>query len=238
MQRDESNFTTPNMVDAMSIASGLNVLLRAFDYAQDLRTDRWEFAVEVTTLNALGMTNTDLRWLERKGLVEHADETTGSTDARRTFEKTGRLPFSDRTCVVLTDLGVELARSSQGKLRQPGVGESPAAGHEKSPALYPKPHWDKTQRELWLGSHLVKRFKQPAPDQEAILDAFEEEGWPIHIDDPLPQQPNKVPERHLHDTINNLNRNQKSRLIKFHGDGWGQGVRWSVVRASGENGTP
>ena len=66
MHRDESNHTTPNMVSAMSMASGLNVLLRAFNYAQDLRTDRWEFAVEVTTLNALGMTNTDLRWLERK----------------------------------------------------------------------------------------------------------------------------------------------------------------------------
>jgi hypothetical protein len=49
-----------------------------------------------------------------------------------------------------------------------------------------RPRWDKHLRELWLGPHLIKWFRVPAPDQERILDAFEEEGWPASIDDPLP----------------------------------------------------
>ena len=35
----------------------------------------------------------------------------------------------------------------------------------------------------------MKQFKVPSPTQESILAAFEEEGWPAAIDDPLPPQP-------------------------------------------------
>ena len=49
-----------------------------------------------------------------------------------------------------------------------------------------KPHWEPTQRELRLGDRIVKRFRVPARNQELILKSFEEEGWPAHIDDPLP----------------------------------------------------
>jgi hypothetical protein len=33
----------------------------------------------------------------------------------------------------------------------------------------------------------------------------------------------------LHDTITTLNRHQKHRLIRFLGDGSGQGVRWEML---------
>jgi hypothetical protein len=36
---------------------------------------------------------------------------------------------------------------------------------------------------------VVKEFKLPAPNQETILTAFQEEGWPPRIDDPLPPVP-------------------------------------------------
>jgi hypothetical protein len=67
--------------------------------------------------------------------------------------------------------------------------------------------------------------------QEAILMAFEEENWPPRIDDPLPVHPDMLPKRRLHDTIKSLNRNQKRPLIRFMGDGTGEGVRWESLLA-------
>ena len=92
-----------------------------------------------------------------------------------------------------------------------------------------RPKWDRDRRELRLGGHLVKVFKLPSPMQEAILMAFEEEHWPPKIDDPLPVHPDLIPKRRLHDTIKGLNRNQKSCLIRFTGDGTGEGIRWELV---------
>ena len=56
---------------------------------------------------------------------------------------------------------------------------------------------------------LVKRFKVPAPNQEMILAAFEEESWPVRIDDPLPVHPCLAAKRRLHETITSLNRHQR-----------------------------
>ena len=88
------------------------------------------------------------------------------------------------------------------------------------------PHWDRDRQELRVGNVVVKQFKVPAPNQEMIIAAFEEEGWPPRIDDPLPPHPQQDSKRRLHDTINSLNRNQREELIRFLGDGSGQGIRW------------
>ena len=72
----------------------------------------------------------------------------------------------------------------------------------------------------------------------AILAAFEEEGWPSRIDDPLPPQPEQDSKRRLSDTIKCLNRKQASPLIHFRGDGTGEGVVWDTIRLdSNSNGT-
>lgn len=88
------------------------------------------------------------------------------------------------------------------------------------------PIWDQARRELWFDGHLIKRFRQPSPNQETILAAFQEEGWPSSIDDPLPHDPGQEPKRRLHFTIRNLNRGHKRVAIHFAGDGTGQGVTW------------
>ena len=80
----------------------------------------------------------------------------------------------------------------------------------------------------------LARFTQPGDEvtvsnQEAILAAFEEESWPPRIDDPLSPVGNQDPKRRLHDTINSLNRHQKLSVIRFLGDGSGQGVRWEFT---------
>lgn len=89
-----------------------------------------------------------------------------------------------------------------------------------------KPSWDTERKELWFGPHLIKRFRFQSPNQEMILAVFHEENWPVKIDDPLPPVPNQTSRQRLHDAIKNLNRHRLSRMIRFAGDGTGEGVRW------------
>jgi hypothetical protein len=46
------------------------------------------------------------------------------------------------------------------------------------------PWWDGERHELLFNGSSVKRYVKPGPEQEKILQVFEEEGWPECIDDP------------------------------------------------------
>ena len=104
-----------------------------------------------------------------------------------------------------------------------------ARSNGRSRVVPSAPHWDRDRRELWLGKKLVKQFRLPSRNQETILAAFEEEGWPGSIDDPLPPQPEQDTKRRLHETIRSLNRHQKHHLLRFQGDGTGQRVMWDRI---------
>ena len=97
------------------------------------------------------------------------------------------------------------------------------------------PTWDAERRELHISGMTVKRFKWTAANQEPILAAFEEEGWPRRIDDPLPPHPDQDSKRRLSDTIKCLNRKQINQLVHFRGDGTGEGVTWEQVERGGSN---
>jgi hypothetical protein len=93
----------------------------------------------------------------------------------------------------------------------------------------PLPYWDAENRRLWLGTYLVKEFRQPAPNQTTLLDVFQEQGWAGRIDDPLglaDGEGEKDAKRRLHETIKNLNRGLAAGTIRFRGDGTGEGVVW------------
>jgi hypothetical protein len=210
-------------------------LLQAYEYVRDLREDGWAFAVEIQTLIAAGMTRSDLRWLRSKGLVEHATEVTSRCDTSRMFEPACNLQFNRHTCFVLTPAGLAYA---EWHTREPGLAAEPVLVCPAPPhALRARPGvpvWDRDRQELRLDEVLIKRFKAPAPNQEAILCAFEEEGWPIRIDDPIPPQRDQDPKRRLHDTINALNRNHRRPALRFVGDGSGLGVRWELLTPPGD----
>jgi hypothetical protein len=91
------------------------------------------------------------------------------------------------------------------------------------------PRWDSASRSLWWRQCLIKEFCRPAGNQELVLTALEEEGWPPQIDDPLPGTRDIDPKVRLHDTIKSLNRNHHYRIISFGGDGRGCGIRWMIV---------
>jgi hypothetical protein len=86
---------------------------------------------------------------------------------------------------------------------------------------------------LQVGGRIVKHYRVPASTQEAILAAFEEEGWPPHLDDPLLPIRDGYPKDRLRDAIRHLNANQKNRLIRFRGDGTGQGILWELIDERG-----
>lgn len=227
----------------------LRLLAEARRYAQELERSEWDFALEIEALQKVGCTVSELRWLVCKGYVMHAREVTMVGESSRTFRpaRSAGLKFSRRTCFVLTDPGYQFA---SGLIACPSIG-SPTPAEEpnlngsdrKTVAAAPYPKWDRDRQELRLGKVVIKQFKVPAANQERVLAAFEEEGWPVRIDDPLPPAGDQDPKRRLHDTINSLNRNQKRSLIRFVGDGSGQGIRWERVvednhRAPSGNGRP
>ncbi len=88
---------------------------------------------------------------------------------------------------------------------------------------------DADSRTFMVGEHLVKQFRVPSQNQEAVLNAFQEEGWPRFVDDPLTPLPNRQPKQRLRDTIKCLNLNQITRAIRFRGDGTGQRVAWELL---------
>ena len=95
------------------------------------------------------------------------------------------------------------------------------------------PLWDRDNRVLSFGGQIVKRFGRSSPNQEAVLQAFEEQGWPCRIDDPLPYCDEVAPKPRLHDTIRWLNLKHECRLLRFLGDGTGEGVCWKLVANRG-----
>ena len=226
----------------------LSVFLEAHDYAQDLRLDSWDFAVELSTLRPLGLTDSDCRWLAGKGLIECGFELTLAGDERRSYRQCTHLKRTKRTCLILTSAGVIAAggeapvevRHEQVSMVADSADRSPhwtGSFPELIAAASisePKPTWDRDRQQLRLGKVIVKQFKVPAANQEAVLAAFQEEDWPVRIDDPLSPKPDQDPKCRLHDTINSLNRNQKRPLVRFLGDGSGQGVRWEFVSSGGE----
>ena len=232
------------------IRPALRVLLEAVYYAEQTSGDCWEFAVELDQLTALGLTSNDFRWLVRKGLVEHQREVTLEGDDGRAFRPTGDLTFSEATCFILTDAGISVAC---GSCPAATAGVSPSSPlsveenvrvtilrnfskNEKGPRGEPSvPTWDSERRELRINEITVKRFKWTAANPEAILAAFEEEGWPDRIDDPLPPKPEQDSKRRLSDTIKCLNRKQINQLIHFRGDATGEGVTWELVEQDGSN---
>jgi hypothetical protein len=220
---------------------GMRLLLQGYDYAAELGRDRWDFAVEYPALRLAGLSTNDLRWLVYRGFAEHAREISRHFDPDRRFQPVELLTASKRTCVVLTEAGAQIFRgmASQDYFADADIGETTepngqlihAAVHRdgNGHACVEKPKWDRDRQQLRWGNIIVKEFKLPSPNQERILAAFEEEEWPCRIDDPLPPHPDIEPKRRLNGTITSLNRNQKSRQIRFLGDGSGQGICWKPV---------
>lgn len=205
-------------------------LQRAYLYAPKMDVDFWEFAVPLRHLVELGVQESDLRWLVLMGYAEHACEITTFRDVERRFRRSANNSFVPQTCFVLTEAGVEFlrARRPTAEFAPPSFVipfPTPAATSDASVV----PHWDSDLRVLRVGGQIVKRFRQPAVNQVTVLSAFEDASWRPRIDNPLLPQDEQDPKHQLNRTIERLNKDQDNPLIRFYGDGTGQGVCWEPL---------
>jgi len=211
-------------------------LVRAFPILQDaracaldLQTTLWTFAIGLGSLLDAGLTMSDLNWLHGKGIIVHARELTGPSSKRRTFKHNPTAAFVRRTWFVLTDDGAAYAaRLTEDRISE-SIGALDQAVDLVGGGVSLKPCWDKSRRELRLRSLLIKRFKVPAPNQERVLDAFQEDGWPSRIDDPLPPSGNRPAKQRLRETVACLNRHQSTACLRFESDGNGLGICFRIV---------
>jgi hypothetical protein len=217
---------------AVHFKRGLVILLEASRYAAELGRDAWDFAVEIVALREGGLNHSDLRWLICKGWVEHSREVLVRGRKGREFCHGASLTLTKRSCFVLTSSGIRSAECLPPPVEvAPTALRAPVNSQNPTDSQSPLPKWDRDRQELRLrlNGEVVKEFRLPSPNQETVLMAFEEEGWPPRIDDPLPQHSGVDPKRRLHDTIKSLNRNQKRGRMRFMGDGTGEGGRWRAI---------
>jgi hypothetical protein len=198
---------------------GLGLLLEALDTARALKRSKWDFAVEIHALRSAGLDWHDLRALICQGLVEHALETTRASARRRSFRGRRTPRLFPQSCFVLSDWGlVATARLSTRRLRK-------SASRFALPTV--RPVWDSARRELRVNDVVVKAFRQPAKNQQSILSAFQEEGWPARIDNPISGADDGNARERLHNTIKRLNR-QLHPILRFGTDGTSEGVVWRM----------
>lgn len=195
-------------LSGLEFQSAIRLLVEAFKSAQAVDVDAWCFALEIDFLHAAGLGNSDIRWLVAKEYIEHREEITNPGCVTRSFRPTASLAFHERSCFVVEESTVDWIRK-----------------------LLPdqKPRWNPQRGQLSVGNQLVKQVKFPSPVQESLLNAFDEEGWPEHIDDPLPPQSGQDSKVRLRNAIKTLNRNQQDQLIRFRGDGTGEGIVWELL---------
>jgi hypothetical protein len=198
-------------------------LWKVFACAQDLKIDPWELALRLTHLVALGVDERDLRWLVLHGYVT-------VRDGARWFQRGARGAAGGNPRFMITETGLLAAG-----LRREGADCLPG-GPSISARIVSLgcdlPRWDGKLRQLSFAGCVVKRFRLPARNQEAVLSAFEEEGWPPSIDDPLPFVPQLESKQRLRVTIRHLNENHRDRLIRFRGNGTGEAVLWEPMIAA------
>lgn len=206
----------------------LQALSDANEYSLDLSVSPWDFALWFAQLEAFDLNQNDLRWMIRKGWIAHRNSSHESLPESRLTREMGEASqfiISNQGLVAIRDFiernPLLLADDPTNPVSQLNERTSSA-----DVVVSNKPSWDMERRQLTFRGKVVKRFRWPAPNQETILSVFSEEGWPLKIADPLSQEKGLDPKRRLGDTIKCLNRNQFSRLIRFRGDGTGEGVLW------------
>jgi hypothetical protein len=211
-----------------TIAAALIQLAQAEPLVTAAGHNLWDFAIEIGNLR-LGPN--ELRWLIYHGFVEHGWEITPIGAKNRSFRRNMGVTLGPRSCFVATPAGLSLASACFTAIEKKPIQSTPAANGNGHAVMLKGPQWNSAAREFHVDGVLVKRFRQRAVNQERILSAFQEEGWPPLIDDPLPPDAGQDSKSRLHYAIRNLNRCQKIRLIHFEGDGTGERVAWKQVHS-------
>jgi len=207
---------------AVQFSAFLQMLVEAKEYSSDLATSPWEFSVGFSHACRMGVNLNDLQWMLRRNWIQCHRSKSELLAPNETLQSSK---------FIISSSGMMALRGVQDEDAAPVLFDTFEVSQfdvNTVPSEFSKPKWNVERRELSVSGTVVKRFRWPAPNQETILCVFAEEGWPSRIEDPLPQGNGLDPKRRLGDTIKCLNRNQNVNLIKFRGDGTGEGVLWDM----------
>ena len=87
IRMSSSNQTSSHLLSIASEDSdGIDKMLEARHYANDVEVDPWQFALDLPDLLSEGLCKNQLRWLVCRGFVEHAREITKRNATARTFQ--------------------------------------------------------------------------------------------------------------------------------------------------------
>jgi hypothetical protein len=103
---------------APHVQAAIVQLAEAYDYAQQTRSNPWEFAMEIDVLKALGLSLNDLRWLLVNGYAKCGWEVTKQADTARKFRRPRNENFTKKTCFVVTDAALRLTTTKPAELRR------------------------------------------------------------------------------------------------------------------------
>lgn len=214
---------------AHQFQAALRELLEAFEYASRLKVTLWEFAVEADVVRAAGLTNSDLRWLIRQRYVAHRKEVTKQQNANRTFRPARNLTLSRKSCFVLTATGAEFARRTLSLGLLGGTDMRTGSTETSKAPQRTVPFWDEPDRTLyWLGWP-IKHFRNGAPNQVAVLSAFQAHHWLHCVPVTLLENDRGDAKDRLHDAIKHLNRAVRPYL-HFGQESDGELVHWGWGR--------
>lgn len=90
-----------------------------------------------------------------------------------------------------------------------------------------KPRWLKEKRELWFEGQIVRwiRNASRAKNVIAVLDAFEDSGWPTQIDDPVTSGGDSSQRRRTMESLND-----GLKRISFFCTGDGLSFGWEILK--------
>lgn len=198
------------------VIQGLRALQDAYAQALASNQSPWQFSLTGDFLmDTTSLTPTDLKTLQSHGLILHAREIPGQSGVERQFRPIDSVELLGNDCFVLSSSAFDKFSLFDASSVDPGV-------------LKDRPIWRSDTRELWFQDEVVLRIHREAPNQFAILAAFEEEGWPIQIDDPIPGGSPVDSANRRHDAVKRLNRNIRIPKIKFRDHVSREAVSWTI----------
>jgi hypothetical protein len=202
-------------------------LLAARCDAEERHRPAWEGAVALACLREKGIDDAVLLWMMYQGHLDHLRLAPEGKPARNALVPAASLLLTGASSFLLTDVGEQFANDFLADVLVPAEeGGALGPAWERFLVGVLVPCYDKHDRVFTWGRQVLKWFRQPAGNQEVVLNAVQELGWPLWFDDPLPPRDGMKRARRLHDTTAELNRRQRVHLIHFKGDGSGKRIGW------------
>jgi hypothetical protein len=122
-------------------------------------------------------------------------------------------------------------RASPRRRRPKKSAAPPKTGQSRAPSRRGRAIPRYERRKLSLGAVLVKILPRQAKNEHIICQAFQKQGWPERIDNPLPRVDGiGSRKRRRRDAIARLNQRQIERLIRFRAVDDGGGILWERVK--------